>query len=103
LLNAHQVTTGSSDFYADAAGTEPLTAFGTQSFNNTQNIKDQLHSTDVGFEGNLGVAYKIKRSSIFVEGGGNYGFLNIQKGTANGKNETGAATADIGYAYAFGK
>ena len=103
LLNAHQVTTGSSEFYADPAGKEPLTAFGTQSFDNTQNIKDQLHSTDVGVEGNLGIAYKIKRSSIFIEGGGNYGFLNIQKGTANGKNETGAGTADIGYAYAFGK
>jgi hypothetical protein len=32
-------------------------------------------------------------------GGGNYGFLNVQKGTANGKNNTGAATAVLGYSF----
>jgi hypothetical protein len=45
------------------------------------------------------LAYKIKKSYIFIEGGGNYGFLNIQKGTANGKNETGAGTVAVGYAF----
>ena len=102
LVSAHQVTSGSSEFYADAAGQQQL-PYGEQSFNNEDNIKPQLNKVDFGVEGNLGLAYKIKRSSIFIEGGGNYGFLNIQKGTANGKNNTGAATADIGYALTFGK
>jgi hypothetical protein len=102
LVSAHQVTSGMSDFYADAAGQQAL-PYGEQNFDNDQNIKDQLNKFNFGVEGNLGLAYKIKRSSIFIEGGGNYGFLNIQKGTANGKNETGAATASLGYAYAFGK
>ncbi|WP_183578757.1 porin family protein [Mucilaginibacter sp. X5P1] len=100
LLNAHQVTTGSSDVYADAGKTQPASN-GPEPFNNTQNIKDQLNTFNFGIAGNLGIAYKVHHGSIFIEGGGNYGFLNIQKGTANGKNNTGAATASIGYAYWF--
>lgn len=42
-------------------------------------------------------------NSIFIEGGGNYGFLNIQKGSQNGTNNTGAATAVVGYRYWFHK
>ncbi|WP_158989462.1 porin family protein [Mucilaginibacter sp. L196] len=102
LVSAHQVTSGSSEFYADASGQQQL-PYGEQSFNDNNNIKSQLNKVNFGIEGNLGLAYKIKRSSIFIEGGGNYGFLNIQKGTANGKNNTGAATADVGYALAFGR
>ena len=100
LLSAHQVTSGNSEVYADAAGTEPASA-GPEPFNSNDNIKSQLHTINFGFEGNLGFAYKFKKSSIFIEGGGNYGLLNIQKGTANGKNNTGAATADIGYSFLF--
>jgi len=102
LVSAHQVTSGSSEFYADASGQQQL-PYGEQSFNADNNIKSQLNKVNFGIEGNLGLAYKIKRSCIFIEGGGNYGFLNIQKGTANGKNNTGAATADVGYALAFGR
>lgn len=100
LLNAHQVTSGNSLIYADQGRTQPLTPQ-AQSFNGNTDIKDQLHNFNLGIEGNLGFAYKVGHGNIFVEGGGNYGFLNIQKGTANGKNNTGAATADLGYAYWF--
>jgi hypothetical protein len=106
LLNAHQVTSGTSEVYSDPAGTQAEPGLPAQNFggsNGNTDIKPQLHTFDLGIEGNLGFSYKIKRSSIFIEGGGNYGFLNIQKGTANGKNNTGAATADIGYALGFGK
>jgi len=101
LLNAHQVTSGTSNVYSDPAGTQALPGLPAQNFAGNTDIKDQLHTFNLGIEGNVGFAYKIGPSSIFVEGGGNYGFLNIQKGTANGKNNTGAATADIGYAYWF--
>lgn len=100
LLNAKQVTTGSSYFYSDAAGTMPITP-SPENLNNTQDIKSELHSTNFGFEGNVGFAYHLKNSYVFIEGGGNYGFLNIQKGTANGKNNIGAGTASLGYAYWF--
>lgn len=102
LLSAKQVTSGTSNFYADAGGTQQVTP-SPQSLNNTQDIKDQLNTTNFGIEGNLGLQYKLKQSYVFIEGGGNYGFLNIQKGTANGKNNTGAATIDVGYALWFGK
>lgn len=101
LVYAHQITTGSSEFYVypvSPAGSPPQPyPFGTQSLNNDENIKDQLNTINFGFEGNVGFAYKLKKSSIFIEGGGNYGLLNIQKGTANGKNNAGAGTVDIGY------
>jgi hypothetical protein len=102
LLSAHQVTSGESQFYTDPSGQQAL-PIGPQSFNNTQNIKDQLHTTNLGVEGNIGLNYRLGLSSIFIEGGGNYGFLNIQKGNANGKNNTGAALAALGYSYSFGK
>lgn len=102
LLSAHQVTSGQSQLYSDPNKTQQLTQQ-PQSFDANTDIKDQLHGTDFGIEGNIGLIYKLGLSSIFIEGGGNYGFLNIQKGTANGKNETGAATASIGYSYWFGK
>jgi hypothetical protein len=102
LLSAHQVTSGESESYLDPAGKEALPG-GSQSFDHNQDIKDQLNTTNFGIEGNIGFNYSFGTSSIFIEAGGNYGFLNIQKGTANGKNNTGAGTASIGYSYWFGK
>jgi hypothetical protein len=107
LLSAHQVTSGSSQVYLDEGKTQPVPAnpadpsAGILSlpFDNTQNIKDQLHPFNFGLEGNIGLAHKIKRNAVFLEGGGNYGLVNIQKGSANGKNQSGAATIMIGYAY----
>jgi hypothetical protein len=102
LVYAKQVTSGSSDFYTDPAGTMPLPG-GEQSFDNTQDIKDQIHKFNLGFEGNVGFAYKLKKSYIFIQGGGNYGFLNIQKVTEDGKNNTGAGTVSVGYSFWLGK
>jgi hypothetical protein len=98
LLSAKQVTSGNSLIYLDAAGQQPVTP-SEQSFDNTQNIKDQLNTTNFGIEGNIGLSYRFGLNNIFIEGGGNYGFLNIQKGTENGKNTTGAASIVIGYSY----
>jgi len=58
---------------------------------------------NAGIEGNIGLTYRFANSSIFVEGGGNYGFFNIQKNAVDGKNNTGAASATIGYSFWFGK
>jgi Outer membrane protein beta-barrel domain len=102
LLSAKQVTTGNSEIYTDPSGQQPLPV-GSQSFDNTQDIKDQLNSTNFGIEGNIGVSYNFGNSDVFFEAGGNYGFLNIQKGSANGKNNTGAATIVLGYSFWLGK
>ena len=102
LVSAKQVTSGSSNIYADAGGQEQLSQ-SPQSFDNTQDIKSQLHSANFGIEGNVGFSYQKRGNKIFLEGGGNYGFLNIQKGSDDGKNNTGAGTVTIGYAYCLGK
>jgi hypothetical protein len=102
LLSAHQVTSGTSMIYADPQGTQPASQ-SPQPFDANNNIKDQLNTFNFGVSGNVGFAYHFNKSNIFIEGGGNYGFLNIQKGTANGKNQAGAGTVALGYAYTFGK
>ena len=99
LVYAKQVTSGTSDFYADPQGQQPLS--GPQSFNNTTDIKDQLHKGNFGIEGSLGFSYALGKGYFFIEGGGNYGFMNIQKGTANGQNNAGAGTVSVVYAFAL--
>jgi hypothetical protein len=100
LLSAHQVTNGESQFFTDPAGQQPLPG-GSQSFNDNTNVRTSLHRVNAGFEGNLGLSYTLGPNSIFIEGGGNYGFFNIQQNTADGKNETGAAVATIGFSRTF--
>lgn len=104
LLSANQVTSGSSNVYLDQASQQqvpPQLLPQPLSFDATNNIKNQLNTFNFGVSGNVGFAYHFGKNNIFIEGGGNYGFLNIQKGTANGKNQTGAGTAAIGYGYTF--
>jgi hypothetical protein len=101
LLSANQVTSGNSELYTDPEKMNAL-PLGPQSFDTTNNIKSQLNATNFGIDGSVGIEYlmgKTKQDKIFFEIGGNYGFLNIQKGSANGKNNTGAATIMLGYAY----
>jgi hypothetical protein len=104
LISAHQVTSGTSDVYADEQKQMKLTAqTGAASFDNKQDIKDDLHKGNFGVEGDVGFALNFSSGSLFIEGGGNYGFMNIQKGSENGKNHIGAATIRLGYACNFGK
>lgn len=104
LLSAKQVTSGNSPLYADPGATEEIPG-GSQSFDASTDIKDQLHKANFGIEGDIGISYAFGQTashSLFVQAGGNYGLLNIQKGTENGKNHVGAAIANLGYAYRFG-
>ena len=106
LISAHQVTSGTSDVYEDKAMQVDITQLSgqsPQSFDNKQDIKDELHKGNFGVEGDIGLALNLSKSEIFIEGGANYGFVNIQKGSENGKNNTGAATVRVGYACNFGK
>lgn len=113
LLSAKQVRTGNSQIYLDENGQIPLSipnptdptlppiVIPSSDFNAETDIKDQLNNVNFGFQANIGLSYKINRSALFIEGGGNYGLINIQKGTTNGKNNTGAATVMLGYAFAL--
>ncbi len=114
LLNAKQVTKGNNEpnniMYLDEGGTQPIPNVFAGNFTDPTNplvlpmdaetdIKDDLHKINVGVEGKVGFAYKLKRSNVFIEGGGNYGFIKIQKDATNGKNNTGAGAVMIGYSY----
>ena len=102
LISAKQVTSGESQFYTTPSAREVIPG-GQQSFDHTEDVKKQLYTVNFGIEGNVGLNYRFGSHNIFIEGGGNYGFLNIQKEAQNGKNNTGAATGTIGYSYRFGK
>ena len=102
LLSAHQVTSGSSMIYADPEMQQPLTQT-PQSFDDKQDIKSDLHKGNFGVQGDIGIALGVASGRVFLEVGGNYGFLNIQNNAADGENHTGAATIRVGYAYALGK
>ncbi|MCO6496801.1 MAG: PorT family protein [Chitinophagaceae bacterium] len=99
LITGKQVTSGSSPIYADDKGMMPLIPT-NQPFDKDNDIKDQLHKFNAGAEANIGFSYKTGSTNrIFIEGGFNYGFVNIQKGTANGKNHAGAGTLALGYSW----
>jgi Outer membrane protein beta-barrel domain len=98
LLNAKQITIGTSATFLNSDGTVQI--FAPQSFDGSTSIKSQLYTFNAGVEGFVGISYSFTKShALFIEGGGNYGFLSIQKGTANGKNYTGAGVLNFGYAF----
>lgn len=98
LFKAEDVTSGSSNIYLDKGETTPVPGVGTQNFNGSNNIKDQLKSTNFGIQGGIGFSYNLNNGYLFIHGGGNYGLIDIQKNTQDGKNNTGAATVTVGYA-----
>ena len=130
LLKAERVSKGSSQFYVDVRKTSlkdyaitnfgvvldamppmqsammlgGLEAFGS-SVNNldgTEKITDDIHRFNFGIIGSVGISCKVApRHSIFIEGGGNYGLINIQKDDMNGQNRIGAASVMIGYAFSL--
>jgi len=54
-----------------------------------------------GIQGNVGGLYHLKSMSYFLEAGGNYGFINLQKENVNGTNYTGALLFRMGILWDF--
>jgi hypothetical protein len=111
LVNAKNITSGSSMIYIDKSGTTSLddalqeaqipTTIGPQSFDHTEVINSDVHRFNVGGQGALGFDIAMGSGKLFLEGGGNYGFIHIQKDKANGTNNTGAGTVTLGYLHQF--
>jgi hypothetical protein len=95
LVTAKGSASGSSNVFYDKKETMAVAPFPVQ-FDSTGNIKNQLHNGNFGIEGNLGLVYQMKSTAVFAEGGGNYGFINLQKNSQNGINHTGALLFRIG-------
>jgi hypothetical protein len=100
LTKADASAAGSSKVYLDKEQTQPLGSVVVQ-FDSTGNIKNQLHKGNFGIEGNIGLLYQMNAYSVFVEGGGNYGFIDLQKNSQNGINHTGALIFRIGFLMKF--
>ncbi|MBN8865075.1 MAG: PorT family protein [Sphingobacteriales bacterium] len=98
LLNAKNITKGSSIVYLDPKKTQPLSSQ-MLSFDSKDNVTSDLHRFNAGISGHLGVDYKVAGGSLFIEAGGNYGFIDIQKNNLDGKNKTGAAVINLGYQF----
>ncbi|MDR0724904.1 MAG: outer membrane beta-barrel protein [Prevotellaceae bacterium] len=66
----------------------------------TSVITGEIRPVNFGVQGNIGLSYQCgKYSRFFIEAGGNYGFVRIQKNKANGDNNTGSANIVIGYSF----
>jgi hypothetical protein len=98
VLSAKNITSGTSNIYLDEQFTQPVTS-DPQSFDDKENIRKDLHHYNAGVSANAGINYNVGRGSLFIEGGGNYGFVDIQKDGSNGKNKTGAGMIDLGYQF----
>ena len=101
LLSAKDVTSGSSLIYADEEKQQVLIS-SPISFDNKMDVKSDVHKGNLGIAGDIGFAYNFSGSRIFIEAGGNYGLLNIQKDETNGKNQIGAVIARVGYSFNLG-
>lgn len=100
LLSAKSVSSGSSNIYADEMGQQQVSP-SAQSFDSTVDIKSSVHKFNAGVIGAIGLSYKLHFGKIFIEAGGNYGFINIQKYAADGTNYSGAVTIHLGYLHAL--
>ncbi|MCD2422129.1 PorT family protein [Niabella pedocola] len=98
LLGAINKTSGSSIIYLDKDKTQPL-SMESRPFDSETHIVNDLHRFNIGMSGHVGLGYKIISGCIFLEAGGNYGLILIQKNSANGRNRTGAAVVSLGYQY----
>lgn len=97
LLNAKEVTSGSSNIYLDKGLTQPL-APAAISFDQTTDIKDQIKKFNFGVQGGVGLNLSVSdKGSVRFTAGGNYGFVHIQKDENDGKNNTGAAIITLTY------
>lgn len=89
--------------YLDGQGDTEIPAalvhnfFGT-AIDTVIDARSDLHRFNTGVQGALGCSYTFGKSKVFIEGGGNYGFLYIQKGDEHGKNVIGAGTVLAGFA-----
>lgn len=62
-------------------------------------MKNQLHKGNFGIVGDIGLLYYFNSIPVFAEGGANYGFINLQKNTQNGINQTGALISRVGLSF----
>ena len=101
LLKGKTMTSGNSHVYLNPDGTneQPFYPNAVFSFADNENITDSLKTFNAGIIAFVGFSYQLGNGKIFIEGGGNYGLVGVQRYTYDGTNYAGAITAHIGYEY----
>jgi hypothetical protein len=102
LLHAEEKTKGSSYIFEDPQGNQPISPEPVDFTANT-NITSDIHKFNVGVTGGIGISRSFGRNLFFLDGRFEYGLLNIQKYTADGKDHTGNVLVSLGYSYRLGK
>ncbi len=103
LLNAKQITSGSSVVYADAAGNQPVSVNPINgqpfpvSFDANTGITNQIRHANFGITGGLGLSQHAGFGSFILNLRGAYGLMNIQKYPEDGKNNNGNLLISLGY------
>ncbi len=111
LLSAKQETSGLSQFYYDAVGTQPiqipidgdlgnLVELPAQSIDAETNIKDDLKTVNFGGIVGIGIIKSISdKSEVYFDARGAYSFNSIQIKDDFGKSHIGGVIFSLGYAY----
>jgi hypothetical protein len=102
LLSAKEILKGSSVVYKDSQQAQPLSS-SAENFNENRSIKKELHKLNVGLNGSIGLTVDIEKFRIYLEGGGNYGLININKDVEEGKNFIKSISGRIGFSYNIGQ
>jgi hypothetical protein len=106
LLHTRSITKGVSSIYLDKEGITPVDKYlqlqgksvlGLQTFNNDSDVTGSTNNLNFGWQGSLGFEVILRSGKIFVDFGGNYGFVPVQKDQANGFNTTDNGIITIGY------
>jgi hypothetical protein len=107
LLHAEEKTKDSSSIYVDQKGT-PLTIQGypvpAQNFTANTDITSSIKRFNVGVTGGVGLALPLDaHNRVFFDARFEYGFINIQKYSEDGSNNTGNLLLSLGWSHRFAK
>lgn len=107
LLHAVEKTKGTSPIYEDQKG-DTLTVQGypvpAQNFTANTDITSSIKRFNVGVTGGVGLALPMDaRNKVFFDARFEYGFINIQKYSVDGSNNTGNLLLSLGLSHRFGK
>ncbi len=100
LLNAKEITSGSSIIYADRTKQIVIVPV-AQSFDANTDITSSINKFNFGVTGGGGFSQQIGSGEVFMDIRGAYGLKVIQKLSQNGSSHNGNLLIDLGYALQF--
>ena len=107
LLHAEEKTKGTSTIYGDQKG-DPITIQGQplppQDFTANTDITSSIKRFNAGVTGGIGLALPLDaRNKLFFDARFEYGFIDIQKSSVDGSNNTGNVLLSLGWSYRLGR